>query len=231
MDEDADGTLESSERYYILNDSRWRPVATFRDQDVAAKEAFVFHAGLGRLGERGGSSYIDSVTLRGRNNSTDSDHQTPLGPTASTDSRNRTRRWLFITVVAATCALLLFALLEKERALRLADGVVEDRYFLAGMRIVSSDRESALGLLRVDRSDSTPAGELLVVPRRHLLTTGPTPSTFGGRFVTQCKTIGEILKTQNADADEIQHVWRMIAVRGAARADVDDVIQDLLSRR
>jgi RHS repeat-associated protein len=65
-DADADGTLESSERYYIMNDERWRPVATFRDQDEHAKEAFVWHA-AGAAGF-GGSSYIDSVILRDRDN-------------------------------------------------------------------------------------------------------------------------------------------------------------------
>jgi RHS repeat-associated protein len=65
-DADADGTLESSERYYIMNDERWRPVATFRDQDEHAKEAFVWHA-AGAAG-LGGSSYIDSVILRDRDN-------------------------------------------------------------------------------------------------------------------------------------------------------------------
>ena len=43
-DADADSTLESSERFYIMHDERWRPVATFRDTDTTPKEAFVWHA-------------------------------------------------------------------------------------------------------------------------------------------------------------------------------------------
>lgn len=67
-DADADGLLETSERYYFLYDDRWRKLATFRDQDAHPKEAFVYHNSGG--GGFGGSSYVDSVILRDRDAAT-----------------------------------------------------------------------------------------------------------------------------------------------------------------
>jgi hypothetical protein len=44
--------------------NRWRIVATVRDADAEPKEAFAYHAA--GVGGRGGSSYIDSVIMRDR---------------------------------------------------------------------------------------------------------------------------------------------------------------------
>jgi RHS repeat-associated protein len=46
--------------------SPWRQVAVYRDQDANPKEAFIYHAA--GLAGMGGSSYIDSVILRDRDN-------------------------------------------------------------------------------------------------------------------------------------------------------------------
>jgi len=68
-DDDTDGTLEDSERTYLMYDDRWRVVASFSDQDEAPADAFVHHnAGIGGSG---GSSYIDSVILRDRDTDDD----------------------------------------------------------------------------------------------------------------------------------------------------------------
>jgi RHS repeat-associated protein len=60
------GGLTNDERYYFLYDEKWRTAATYRNSDVSAKERFVHHA-AGRAGT-GSSSYIDSVVLRDRDN-------------------------------------------------------------------------------------------------------------------------------------------------------------------
>jgi RHS repeat-associated protein len=64
----ATGTSTQKMQYWHQYDERWRPIATYRESDSNAKEAFVYHnAGIGG---RGGSSYIDSVILRDRDNTT-----------------------------------------------------------------------------------------------------------------------------------------------------------------
>jgi RHS repeat-associated protein len=63
-------SIASSQKmqYWHQYDERWRPIATYRESDSSAKEAFVYqNAGIGG---RGGSSYIDSVILRDRDNTT-----------------------------------------------------------------------------------------------------------------------------------------------------------------
>ncbi|HLP85567.1 MAG TPA: hypothetical protein VK157_14555, partial [Phycisphaerales bacterium] len=61
-DLDADDSLDASERFYYVYDSRWRQIAVVRDADANPKEAFVYHnAGIAGSGN---SSYIDSVILR-----------------------------------------------------------------------------------------------------------------------------------------------------------------------
>ncbi|MFZ2873610.1 MAG: RHS repeat-associated core domain-containing protein [Phycisphaerales bacterium] len=87
-DADADSTLESGERFYVMHDERWRPVATFRDTDATPKEAFVWHAA--GQGGFGGSSYIDSVILRDRDNYTGG---TPNGMTSASDGTLEERRY------------------------------------------------------------------------------------------------------------------------------------------
>lgn len=138
-------------------------------------------------------------------------------------------RWL-LALGAVTCAILLFMLLSKDRVLRLSSGFVEDRYFFAGVHIGSVDRESALGSIQVVVSANAPTGEVIVIPKSYLVRFGPSPSTYGGRLVTQCKTVGEILQVRDADRAEIERVWRAIATRGGAGACIDDLIRDLLSK-
>jgi hypothetical protein len=65
-DEDASDVLDADERLYYVHDSRWRQVAAYRDQDANPKEVFIYHAA--GLAGMGGSSYIDSVILRDRDN-------------------------------------------------------------------------------------------------------------------------------------------------------------------
>jgi hypothetical protein len=68
-DVNANESFDDEERYYFCYDERWRVVATYRDDDDSddAKERFVHHA-AGVRG-MGGSSYIDSLVLRDRDNS------------------------------------------------------------------------------------------------------------------------------------------------------------------
>jgi RHS repeat-associated protein len=90
-DADADSTLESSERFYVMHDERWRPVATFRDTDSTPKEAFVWHA-AGVFSGAGfqPASYIDSLILRDRDNYTSS---TPNPMTSASDGTLEERRY------------------------------------------------------------------------------------------------------------------------------------------
>jgi hypothetical protein len=62
-----DGSVNASDPWYwFCNDTRWRPIATFRDTDADPKERVIFHAaGLAGVGQ---SSYIDSVILRDLDN-------------------------------------------------------------------------------------------------------------------------------------------------------------------
>jgi len=72
-DEDADGTVEASNddpRYNYVYDDRWRIVAVYRvpysGSDTTPKETYVWH--MAGMDGRGGSSYIDTVILRDRDN-------------------------------------------------------------------------------------------------------------------------------------------------------------------
>jgi RHS repeat-associated protein len=73
-DVDADGDVDGSDPWYwFIQDLRWRTVATYRvptswatAADSDPKERFIFHA-AGVAGS-GGSSYIDEVILRDRDN-------------------------------------------------------------------------------------------------------------------------------------------------------------------
>jgi len=73
-DEDADGTVESSNhdpRYNFVYDDRWGIVAVYRvpysGSDTTPKETYVWH--MAGMDGQGGSTYIDSVILRDRDNS------------------------------------------------------------------------------------------------------------------------------------------------------------------
>ncbi len=65
-DDNASGSLDAAEKRFMMYDERWRVVATFRDQDAAPKETYVYHA-AGWNGS-GDAAYIDSVILRDRDN-------------------------------------------------------------------------------------------------------------------------------------------------------------------
>jgi RHS repeat-associated protein len=72
-DVDADNDVDSNDNwFYFLNDERWRIVASYRGNgggttvESDPKERFIFHAA--GLGGYGGSSYIDNVILRDRDN-------------------------------------------------------------------------------------------------------------------------------------------------------------------
>ncbi len=65
-DDNASGSLDAAEKRFMMYDERWRVVATFRDQDAAPKETYVYHA-AGWNGS-GDAAYIDSVILRERDN-------------------------------------------------------------------------------------------------------------------------------------------------------------------
>jgi YD repeat-containing protein len=68
-DTDADTDVDGSDKwYYLVHDEQWRHVSTFRESDTSPKEEFVPHH-AGRDG-RGGSSYIDLVACRNRDDST-----------------------------------------------------------------------------------------------------------------------------------------------------------------
>ncbi len=63
-----DGVVDSDDPWYWwMHDERWRQIATFRGDDDDPKERFVYHAA--GLDGMGGSSYIDAVVLRDKDNS------------------------------------------------------------------------------------------------------------------------------------------------------------------
>lgn len=148
-------------------------------------------------------------------------------------SIGRPRWWsrvLLVAVVIVGFAIAAYTLISKDSVLRLSDGVVEDRYFFAGVRAGSRDRESVMAPLRVSRTTNNPSGEVVVMPRAHLLKSGPSPSTYGGRLVTQCKTVRDLLVMHNPGDSEIENTWRLIAVRAAAGQSIDDIIDGLSTR-
>jgi RHS repeat-associated protein len=70
-DVDADNDVDSNDNwFYFLNDDRWRIVASYRGNgggttvETNPKERFIYH--MAGWGGAGGSSYIDSVILRDR---------------------------------------------------------------------------------------------------------------------------------------------------------------------
>jgi len=72
-DVDADNDVDSNDNwFYFTHDEKWRIVATHRGNgggttvETDPKERFIYH--LAGLGGYGGSSYIDSVILRDRDN-------------------------------------------------------------------------------------------------------------------------------------------------------------------
>ena len=83
-DTDSDRDVDSNDKwFYYAYDERWRWVATFREDDSDPKEEFVAHlAGLDGLG---GSSYIDLVVMRERDENT--------AWTAASDGTLETRRY------------------------------------------------------------------------------------------------------------------------------------------
>ncbi|MBX3403604.1 MAG: hypothetical protein KF699_09370 [Phycisphaeraceae bacterium] len=67
-DADEDADVDGSDPvYHFCYDDKWRIVGTWRGTDTDPKELFIYHA-AGVAG-MGGSSYIDSVVLRDRDNS------------------------------------------------------------------------------------------------------------------------------------------------------------------
>ena len=71
-DVDGDGTVEDTTDdpwFYFAYDERWRIIATIRSYDEEPKERFLYHAAGSR--GLGGSSYIDSIILRDRDNNGD----------------------------------------------------------------------------------------------------------------------------------------------------------------
>ncbi len=93
-DVDADADVDTNDNwFYFVHDDRWRIVATHRGNGAGSsvesdpKEGFVFHsAGGGGAGGYGGSSYIDSVILRDRDNTS--------GWNSSSDGTLEERRYL-----------------------------------------------------------------------------------------------------------------------------------------
>ena len=61
-------SLSGNPNVYLCLDDRWRIVATYVASDSSPKEQFYYHAA--GLGGKGGSSYIDSVIFRDRDNTT-----------------------------------------------------------------------------------------------------------------------------------------------------------------
>ena len=61
-------SLSGNPNVYQCFDDRWRVVATYVASDSSPKEQFYYHAA--GLGGKGGSSYIDSVIFRDRDNTT-----------------------------------------------------------------------------------------------------------------------------------------------------------------
>lgn len=62
-----DGVVNSDDPWFFwMHDERWRQIALFRADDDDPKERFVYHAA--GLDGNGGSSYIDAVILRNRDN-------------------------------------------------------------------------------------------------------------------------------------------------------------------
>ena len=68
-DQNANGTVASTERFFYMYDDRWRMVGAFWDSGSTPQESFVYHA-AGNAG-RGSSSYIDSVVMRDRDTNAD----------------------------------------------------------------------------------------------------------------------------------------------------------------
>jgi RHS repeat-associated protein len=68
-DQNANGTVASTERFFYMYDDRWRMVGAFLDSGSTPQESFVYHA-AGNAG-RGSSSYIDSVVMRDRDTNAD----------------------------------------------------------------------------------------------------------------------------------------------------------------
>ncbi|MFO0835766.1 MAG: RHS repeat-associated core domain-containing protein [Phycisphaerales bacterium] len=76
-----DGNADSTDPiYYLVYDTRWRQVATYRDDDDYPKEQFVHHA----AGSDGSGSYVDSIILRDR------DSDTAWASTADSTREDRT---------------------------------------------------------------------------------------------------------------------------------------------
>ncbi len=144
-------------------------------------------------------------------------------------SLKRYRRWSLAIVAVFFVVGFVCVVLRKDCVMQLADGHIEERLF-AGLRIRSVDRGSVLGNLRVGFLTKPPSGEVVIADKTCLLDFGPSPSTYGGRLVTQCKTIGRILETNAADASDVERTWRAVAARAAVRGPVDDLIDDLLRK-
>jgi len=72
-------------------------------------------------------------------------------------------------------------------------------------------------------------GEVVLWPRRHLLDSGKTPSTYGGRLAAQCHTVSALLELREASDAEAQKVWKEIAARAAARQDIGDIVDRVLA--
>ena len=84
-DTDVDGDVDSNDKwYYDVFDENWRQLARYRESDSSPKEDFVPHQ-AGPNG-RGGSSYIDAVICRNKDENT--------GWTSASDGNLETRSYL-----------------------------------------------------------------------------------------------------------------------------------------
>jgi len=63
-DEDASGTVASTERFFYMYDDRWRMVGAFWDSGATPQEFFVYHA-AGNAGRGGGVTCTTFVVRRG----------------------------------------------------------------------------------------------------------------------------------------------------------------------
>jgi hypothetical protein len=148
-------------------------------------------------------------------------------------SIGRSRWWprvLLVAVVIVGFAIVSYMLVSTDRVLRLSDGVIEDRFFFAAAHVGSRDRESVMAPLRVSRTGNAPNGKVVVIPRAHLLKSRPSPSTYGGRLATQCKTVRDLLVIRNSGDSEIENTWRLIAIRAAAGQSIDNIVDSLAAR-
>lgn len=151
--------------------------------------------------------------------------------TTSTVTRVVSRRSILIGAVTASIGLLLVgcALLSSDIVIRLSDGVIDKRVFLAGFRVGSLNRVSALAPFDVSRSDSGVDGQIIVSSRASLWRSGPAPSRYGARLLTQCQTVSRLLGLSNVSESEVKIIWVRIAQKAVNEEPIGGIIDSLLS--